>query len=64
MDKETEIHKTPEITAQFLREGAAHLATQFGTGVGLFKDLMAAANALDEGDREKAERILGVKLQP
>lgn len=62
MTKEGEPTAGSEITHQFLREGAAHLATQFGTGVDLFKDLMAAANALQDGDPQKAERILRIKF--
>jgi len=55
---------TEAVTPAYLRESAAHLATQFGTEVPVYKDLMAAANALQDGDRAKAERILGVKFQP
>lgn len=56
-------NQTEKATAQSLRETAAHVATQFGTGVGVYTDLMAAANALQDQDVAKAERILGVKLQ-
>ena len=55
---------TEKVTPKYLRDSAAHLATQFGTEVPVYKDLMAAANALQDGDRAKAERILGVTLQP
>jgi len=66
MNKEARVVKNPlrEISSKSLRELAGHLASQFGTEVSLFKDLMAAANALDEGEPEKACRILGVKIQP
>jgi hypothetical protein len=64
MKKESSANTPLPLTAEFLRNRAYHLATQFGTEADIYKDLMAAANALEEKDAQKAERILGVKIQP
>jgi len=54
----------PLTSSEFWRKVAEHMATQFTPNTPEVKNFFVAANALDEGDIEKAERILGTKLQP